>query len=48
MTIKAKKIISDLFDLYIKEPDLLPKQWNNFTNNKENICGSMRLYFWND
>ena len=35
MTIKAKRIVSDLFDLYIKEPDLLPKQWNNFTNNKE-------------
>ena len=38
MTIKAKKIVSDLFDLYIKEPDLLPKQWNNFTNNKEKFC----------
>ena len=25
MTIKAKRIISDLFDLYVKEPDLLPK-----------------------
>ena len=25
MTIKAKRIISDLFDLYVKEPDLLKK-----------------------
>ena len=35
MTFKAKRIVSDLFDLYIKEPDLLPKQWINFKNNKE-------------
>ena len=25
MTIKAKRIVSDLFDLYIKEPDLSAK-----------------------
>ena len=30
MTIKAKKIVSDLFDLYVKEPDLLPKEWISF------------------
>ena len=35
MTIKAKKIISDLFDLYVKEPDLLPKQWIDFENERE-------------
>ncbi|MEL0245854.1 MAG: deoxyguanosinetriphosphate triphosphohydrolase [Alphaproteobacteria bacterium] len=35
MTIKAKKIISDLFDLYVKEPDLLPKQWIDFKNERE-------------
>ena len=35
MTFKAKKIVSDLFDLYVKEPDLLPKQWINFNNNQE-------------
>ena len=35
MTIKAKKIVSDLFDLYVKEPDLLPKQWNNFKMKKK-------------
>ena len=35
MTIKAKKIVSDLFDLYVKEPDLLPKEWNSFSNKKE-------------
>ena len=34
MTIKAKRIISDLFDLYVKEPDLLPKKWFNFKNNE--------------
>jgi len=35
MTIKAKKIISDLFDLYVEEPDLLPKQWIDFKNERE-------------
>ena len=35
MTIKAKKIVSDLFDLYVKEPDLLPKQWIDFNNERE-------------
>lgn len=35
MTIKAKKIISDLFDLYVKEPDLLPKQWIDYKNERE-------------
>ena len=35
MTIKAKKIVSDLFDLYVKEPDLLPKQWIDFENERE-------------
>ncbi len=34
MTIKAKRIISDLYDLYVKEPDLLPKKWFNFKNNE--------------
>ena len=34
MTLKAKKIISDLFDLFISEPDLLPEKWKKF-NNKE-------------
>ena len=29
MTLKAKKIISDLFDLYLSEPSLLPEQWRN-------------------
>ena len=33
MTIKAKRIISDLFDLYVKEPDY-PKKWFNFKNNE--------------
>ena len=35
MTIKAKRIVSDLYDLYNKEPDLLPKQWINFENDEE-------------
>ena len=34
MTLKAKKIISDLFDLFISESDLLPEKWKKF-NNKE-------------
>ena len=28
MTNKAKNIVSDLFELYFKEPDLLPLEWN--------------------
>jgi dGTPase len=28
MTNKAKNIVSDLFQLYFKEPDLLPLEWN--------------------
>ena len=41
MTIKAKKIISDLFDLFIEEPSLMPDSWNTFINNKQkfiNVC----------
>ncbi len=41
MTIKAKKIISDLFDLFIEEPTLMPDNWNVFDNNKQkyiNVC----------
>ena len=41
MTIKAKKIISDLFDLFIEEPSLMPSNWNRFTNNNQkfvNVC----------
>ena len=30
MTYKAKKIISDLFDLFVAETDLLPGKWKNF------------------
>ncbi len=33
MNFKAKKIISDLFDLFIEEPYLLPLNWRNY--NKE-------------
>ena len=32
MTIKAKKIITDLFELFIDEPNLLPHEWRNFDN----------------
>ena len=35
MNFKAKKIVSDLFDLYIDEPYLLPKGWKNFKNENE-------------
>ena len=41
MTIKAKKIISDLFDLFIEEPSLMPGNWNKFINDKQkfiNVC----------
>ena len=32
MTIKAKKIITDLFELFFEEPSLLPTEWNEFEN----------------
>ena len=35
MNFKAKKIVSDLFDLYIDEPYLLPGCWRNFKNENE-------------
>ena len=35
MNFKAKKIVSDLFDLYIDEPYLLPIGWRNFKNENE-------------
>ena len=35
MNFKAKKIVSDLFDLYINEPYLLPIGWRNFKNENE-------------
>ena len=35
MNFKAKKIVSDLFDLYIDEPYLLPSGWRNFKNKNE-------------
>ena len=35
MTYKAKKIISNLFDLFVDETDLLPGQWKVFKNNHE-------------
>ncbi len=34
MTFKAKKIISDLFDLFDNDPELLPKNWNEFSSKK--------------
>ena len=35
MNFKAKKIVSDLFDLYIDEPYLLPTGWRNFKDENE-------------
>ena len=35
MTLKAKRIISDLFDLFISESDLLPEKWKKFNNNEQ-------------
>ena len=32
MTYKAKKIISDLFNLFENEPNLLPGDWKSFKN----------------
>ena len=41
MTIKAKKIISDLFDLYLTETSLLPSEWVEFDDESQkliNVC----------
>ena len=35
MTYKAKKIVSELFDLFVNEYQLLPKEWRNFSTRKE-------------
>ena len=35
MTYKAKRIVSELFDLFFKENQLLPKRWKEFNNKKE-------------
>ncbi len=35
MTYKAKKIISDLFDLFVDETDLLPGKWKIFKSDNE-------------
>ena len=35
MTYKAKRIISDLFDLFVDETDLLPGKWKLFKSNNE-------------
>ena len=39
MTLKARKIVSNLFDLYCSEPNLLPKKWKKFNDEfeKKNI-----------
>ena len=35
MTYKAKKIISELFDLFVSEYQLLPEEWRDFNNKEE-------------
>ncbi len=37
MNFKAKKIISDLFDLFLDEPYLLPNNWKEFNDNSEKL-----------
>ena len=37
MNFKAKKIISDLFDLFITEPYLLPINWRSCNSEKEKL-----------
>lgn len=37
MTIKAKKIITDLFELFIEEPSLLPTEWSKFENKDQKL-----------
>ena len=37
MTIKAKKIITDLLELFIDEPSLLPPEWRNFDNHDQKL-----------
>ena len=41
MNFKAKKVISDLFDLFIEEPYLLPLNWRKFDSENDkfvNVC----------
>ena len=41
MTFKAKKITSDLFDLFINESQLLPSNWKKYENDEDlyvNVC----------
>ena len=37
MTIKAKKIITDLFELFMEEPSLLPTEWSEFENKDQKL-----------
>ena len=37
MTIKAKKIITDLFELFFDEPSLLPAEWREFENKNQKL-----------
>ena len=37
MTLKAKKIITDLFELFIEEPSLLPTEWSEFENKDQKL-----------
>ena len=35
MTYKAKKIVSELFDLFVNEPQLLPTEWKDYKSKNE-------------
>ena len=35
MTYKAKKIVSELFDLFVSEPQLLPEEWRVYKSKNE-------------
>ena len=37
MTYKAKKIVSDLFDLFVNEPQLLPEEWKKNLANENSL-----------
>ena len=44
MTNKAKNIVSDLFKLYNKEPNLLPLEWNEGLKKTKIIKQKQELY----
>ena len=43
MTSKARRIVSDLFDVYNREPNCLPADWLNLLKNPKDKFAKARL-----